>query len=63
MDNVYTVCDSGVVTPGRHYAALVGDSTDRSMGSLSAVAARFSFRDYVAEAGLRVCAVGYPLLV
>lgn len=43
MDNVYTVCDSGVVTPGRHYAALVGDSTDRSMGSLSAVAARFSF--------------------
>lgn len=43
VDNVYTVCDSEVVTPGCDYAALVGDSTDRAMGSFSAVAARFSF--------------------
>lgn len=63
VDNVYTVCDSEVVAPGCDYAALVGDSTDRSMGSFSAVAARFSFRDYIAKTGLRFRAVGHPLLV
>lgn len=62
-DNVYTLCHSEVVSPGRDYAALVGFTAHRSMGSFSDVATSFPVRDYVTEAGLCFCVVGYPLLV
>ena len=42
-DNVYTVCDSEVVSPGCYNAALVGYSVNWSLGAFSASAAGFSF--------------------
>lgn len=38
-DNVYTVRDSEVVSPGRYDASLVSYSADRTVGALSAIAA------------------------
>lgn len=37
-DNVYTLCDSEVVSPGCYNASLVSNSTYRTVGSFSAVA-------------------------
>ena len=37
-DNVYTVCDSEVVSTGCYHAALVSFTSHRFMGSFSAIA-------------------------
>lgn len=41
-DNVYTLCNSEVVSPGRYNASLVSYSINRTMGSLSASTTSFS---------------------
>lgn len=60
---MYTLCDSEVVSPGRYDATLVSYSDDRTLGSLAAITAGISVRDYVPKAGLCVRAFGYALLV
>lgn len=60
---MYTLCDSEVVSPGCYDASLVSHPTNRTMGSLSAITAGISLRDYVTKAGLCFCAFGYTLLV
>ena len=62
-DNVYTVCDSEVVSPGCYNATLVGYSINWFVGTFPASAAGFSLRDYFASFGLCFCVVGYTLLV
>lgn len=62
-DNVYTLCYPEVVSPGRYDATLVGHSSHRTLASLSAPTTCISFRDYIAQTGMRVCAFGYSLLV
>lgn len=62
-DNVYTLCDSEVVSKDRNNAALVGFAAHRTVGSFTDVASGISVRDYIAETSLCFCLAGNPLLV
>lgn len=62
-DNVYTLCDSEVVSTDCHHASVVCDSNDWPVGPIPGLAAGFPVRNHLAQVGLCFRALDYPLLV
>lgn len=60
---MYTVCNSKVVEAGGYNVAVVGDSINWDVASVTALPSCIPVRDYVTTVGMCFCSSVDPLLV